>query len=77
MNNDLITNPAQILDENKLSPMQLRYWRKLARENCLKCKYVDAFRRPLKELRALGLTGPVYRASTGGRWGKSAQIVNL
>lgn len=75
-----ILSPATILNASKLTPAQARYWNALARREALRVEYVDPFRTPLRELRATHpeLRGhKIYRASTGGRYGKSKQIVVL
>lgn len=54
-----------------------RYWNSLAAKRS-NLDVIDPWRTPLKELRNYYPAGTkVYRASTGGRWGKSAQIVVL
>lgn len=65
----------EILQENTLSPQRLRYWSSLAAKLTGRVDYIDPNRTPLKELRKrLPINSKVYRASTGGRWGKSAEI---
>jgi hypothetical protein len=67
-----------IINSHLLTPMQARYWSSLARRMQSRVQIIDPNRRPLKVLRALYGTGKtVYRASTGGKWGKSSQIVTL
>ena len=78
MSTDKITEPAAIRGESKLAPGALRYWRALAQRENLRVQVVDPFREPLKTLREEYPKGTVvYRASTGGRWGKSSSIVTL
>lgn len=67
-----------ILSESALSPGQLRYWRSAARHWAGQVDYLDPSRLSLRRLRELLPAGSVvYRASTGGRWGKSHSIVRL
>lgn len=78
MNDQLITSPAEILFADKLSPAQSRYWNSCAKREALRAQVVDPFRHSLKELRSILPAGTtVYRASTGGKWGKSAQVVSI
>lgn len=63
-----------ILGESALTPMQLRYWRALAKKMAGRCEYVDPFRDSIRSLKSRGFYGRIYRASTGGKWGKSAEI---
>jgi hypothetical protein len=66
-----------ILDEALLGPSAARYWRFLQRTRT-DVDLIDPWRHPLKLLRANYPKGTiVYRASTGGRWGKSAHIAVL
>lgn len=75
---NLITNPAEIVDAEKMTPGQARYWHCVARNEALRVNIVDPRRLPLRTLRSRYPAGTVvYRASTGGKWGKSAQIVTL
>ena len=67
-----------VLGLESLSPARRRYWTALARRLGSSVDVVDPDRRTLKELRAMFPVGTVvYRASTGGRWGKSSQRVRL
>lgn len=67
-----------IIQENRLSPGQLRYWKALARKMSGRVNLVDPWRWTLKDLRAKYPAGyVVYRASTGGKWGRSSEIVTL
>lgn len=62
------------------APGAARYWNALARRLAGKVDAIDANRWGLRELRAHypHLIGKrIYRASTGGKWGKSSQIVTL
>lgn len=79
-NNDKTTSAAEIIDADKMTAGQARYWNSKAAAECLRVVAVDPFRSPLRALRIRrpDLIGrPVYRASTGGKFGKSAQIVVL
>lgn len=81
MNETQITkNAAEIIEANKMSAGMARYWNSKAIQLAPRVAAVDPFRTPLRVLRASRpdlLGRSVYRASTGGRWGKSAQIVTL
>lgn len=66
-----------IIDQNKLTVGQARYWLAKARELEGKVDVVDPWRLPMRELKARGITGRVYRASTEGSWGKSSTIATL
>lgn len=73
---------VEIYRLDALSPAQRRYWLKLSSNNArvrhLKVQLIDPFRTPLSQLRQQYPSGTVvYRASTGGKYGKSAQIVRL
>lgn len=64
---------ATILNESDLTPAQSRYWRACARKKAV--DVVDPFRHGRRWLDAhLPVGTRVYRASTGGRWGKSADV---
>ncbi len=78
MNSELIASPAGIIGRDDLTPMQLRYWSSCAKREALRAQYVDPARHTLRHLRSILPEGTrVYRASTGGKWGKSACIVTL
>lgn len=66
-----------ILGEGRLSPARARYWRALARRMAGRVDLIDPDRRSLRDLRQTLRGVRLYRASTGGRWGKSAAIVRL
>lgn len=71
-----------ILQSEKLTPASLRYWAALARKNDARqvqiFDVIDPFRVSLQTLRATLPAGTrVYRASTGGKYGKSSQIVSV
>lgn len=71
-----------IVDESKLTPHQRKLWNtKALRLSRMGVTVIDPWRRPLRKLReeleAAGQTGLLYRASTGGSWGKSAQFVRI
>lgn len=64
-------NPALIRHAAEMTPGMARYWNKVAATKAV--DVVDPWRADLKSLRAEYPKGTkVYRASTGGRWGKSA-----
>lgn len=66
----------EILDENKMTPGMARYWKAQQVKLAGRVSVIDPWRTPLRELRSRAelLGKKVYRASTGGRYGKSAQI---
>lgn len=69
---------AGIIGSNTLTPMQLRYWTACARRMAGRAQYVDPNRHTLAWLRErFPACTTIYRASTGGKWGKSACIVTL
>ena len=85
MNNSK-TEPAAgniiVLGIDNLTPAMRRYWcsESLAnRASRMGASVIDPFRKPLRELRKHEwLVGrKVYRASTGGKWGKSAQVAMI
>lgn len=62
------------------STVRENYWNSLANRLQNKVSAIDPDRLPLYQLRQSHpeLIGcKVYRASTGGKWGKSSQIVTL
>lgn len=69
-----------ILNDQNLTAGEARYWRnpnlhaRLRRANVT---LIDPWRTPLKDLVPRYEGNIVYRASTGGRWGKSAEIKRL
>lgn len=76
------TQIIPVIDEHRLTEGQKRYWLSASvqtRAAARGCSLIDPWRRKLKVLR----TNPewigkkVYRASTGGRWGKSATIETI
>lgn len=76
--NPLLANPAAIRGEDRMSPAMARYWRMKARELENHVDVVDPWRADLAVLRKEYPKGTkVYRASTGGRWGKSAETRKL
>jgi len=65
-----------IINKEKMSPMMARYWNSVA-EKYKDIDVIDPWRFSLKELREKYpqfIGKKIYRASTGGRWGKSKQI---
>lgn len=69
---------ATILGRESLTQGKLRYWTATQRKLVGKVDLVDPARESLKDLRARLPKGTrVYRASTGGKWGKSSCIVTL
>lgn len=69
---------AGIIGSHALTPAQSRYWTACARRMAGRAQYVDPNRHTLAWLRERFPAGTtVYRASTGGKWGKSAKIVTL
>lgn len=61
-----------------MSRARAAYWGALAKKMEGRVDIIDPQRLPLVELRACYAAGTrVYRASTGGKWGKSASIVTL
>jgi len=62
----------------KLTEGQARYWNKKAKDLTGKVDLLDPAREDLRVLRKKYTKGTrVYRASTGGKWGKSVDIVIL
>lgn len=61
------------------SPQRKGYWLKTATRLAAQgVQVVDTLRYSLRELReALPRGTKVYRASTGGKWGRSAEVVKL
>ncbi len=74
-----MTNLPTIVDADRMTPGMARYWNAQRRNLAGRVDLIDPWRRSLRELRKIyGETHTtVYRASTGGRWGKSSQIVHL
>lgn len=67
---------AVIHRAEKMSAGMRPYWTYIARTDS--ADVIDPWRTPLRSLRQVYPRGTlVYRASTGGRWGKSAQRVRL
>jgi len=71
-----------IIDEQKLTPNQRRIWQSKAVQLAKKgVTVIDPWRKPLRDLRAelqaARVSGFLYRASTGGTWGRSAQFILL
>lgn len=61
-----------------MTPGQARYWNALAKKLEGRVDIIDPFREDMKTLRALYPKGTiVYRASTSGPYGRSAQIKTL
>jgi hypothetical protein len=60
-----------------MTPGQARYWLAQQRQMAGRVTLIDPWRKPLRELRKTHPGHIVYRASTGGRWGKSASTVRL
>lgn len=72
----LRSTPAIIHRADQMSAGQACYWTCLSRKT--RADVVDPHRCSLRDLRAVYPSGTrVYRASTGGKWGKSAVIVTL
>jgi len=77
MQTTLKTEPY-IHHADKLTAGMRPYWTKLAQRLAGQVDIIDPWRTKLVDLRAEYVPGcKVYRASTGGRWGKSAVIVTL
>lgn len=72
-----------VLGIAEMSPQRASIWLATARRVAYQgVTVIDPNRRPLRELRKrlveMGITGKLYRASTGGhRFGKSSEIVSL
>ena len=67
-----------IRKEEKMSATQARYWRAKAEELKGQVDVLDPWRARMTALRDEFPKGTrIYRASTGGQWGKSAVIVTL
>jgi len=67
---------ATIRMSDRMSAGMAKYWEKLATSS--RYDVVDPWRASLLQLRQEYPVGTrVYRASTGGRWGKSHQVVTL
>lgn len=69
-----------VIDAQNMSPHMARYWHALAKKMTGRVSAIDPWRIALATLRQQHpeLRGRrIYRASTGGRWGKSAQIVTV
>lgn len=67
---------TKIIDSEKMTLGMARYWNCKARKE-KRVDYLDPWRYSIRELKARGFKGKIYRASTGGTWGKSAQIIEL
>lgn len=64
-----------IIDAHKLTLGQARYWNAQVSQLAGRVDVIDPWRHSLRDLRDMGYTGQkVYRASTGGKYGKSSQI---
>lgn len=64
----------------RASPHARKYWESLARKLAGQVDVIDPVRVDLRDLRKArpDLIGKkLYRASTGGKWGKSSKIVTL
>lgn len=73
------TDPIIIVRPDRMTPGMARYWNCMLREELARkvprFTLIDPWRLTLKQLAAMGYSGrTVYRASTGGTYGKSAQI---
>lgn len=75
MNNNSRT--ATVIDAHNMTPGMARYWVAKAASLAGKVDFVDPWRLSVASLRKRGISGVIYRASTGGRWGKSSAIVTL
>ncbi|MCK9570219.1 hypothetical protein M0R72_14840 [Candidatus Pacearchaeota archaeon] len=74
----VVCNVALIRNPQHMTAKQALYWNTLARKLGKRVDVVDPWRADMKMLRAEYPLGTrVYRASTGGRWGRSAEIVTL
>ena len=63
---------------DRMSSGMIRYWSCLAKRLVGHVTLIDPYRTPLHILRKEYSKGTkVYRASTGGKWGKSKEIVTL
>ncbi len=75
---DCAQSVALIRCASEMTAGMARYWHATARRLGRRVDVVDPWRADLRTLRAEYPRGTrVYRASTGGRWGKSATIVTL
>jgi hypothetical protein len=67
-----------IHNAEKMTPGMARYWNAKAKKMTGRVNVIDPWRKQLKDLREQYPAGTrVYRASTGGKWGKSASIATL
>lgn len=67
-----------IVYASRMTPMQSRYWLALRGRLGNTIDLIDPFRHSLRELRQIFPSGlRIYRASTGGKYGKSATITTL
>lgn len=66
-----------IINANLLTPHEARYWNAKARKLIGKVDIIDPLRCDLRVMRKAFKGKRMYRASTGGRWGKSAEYINL
>jgi hypothetical protein len=67
-----------IINAEAMTPAMARYWNQLAARLTGRVDIVDPWRHSLRDLRTQYCSGVrVYRASTGGRWGKSSETVTL
>lgn len=69
----------EIVKAAKMTPGQARYWNSVLKEErgrkVQRVSVIDPWRHTLRQLADMGYSGRmVYRASTGGRWGKSVEI---
>jgi hypothetical protein len=70
--------PVPIHRAEEMTPAMQRHWRAKAFKFRGVVNLIDPWRTRLSKLRTLYPKGTVvYRASTGGTWGKSAEIVRL
>ena len=67
-----------IRNADQMTEVQARYWNRLAKELEGVVDVIDPWRVYMTTLRQEYPAGTrVYRASTGGRWGRSAERVTL
>jgi len=72
-----VTKPA-IIERERMTARMRVYWEKKAESLTGKVDVVDPWRYRVETLKRMFPRGTrVYRASTGGRWGKSAEIYTL
>lgn len=69
---------ATIIRPEALTQQARRYWESCSRKYVGRVHVIDPRRESMKTLRSMYGPGTIIRrASTGGKWGRSAQIVTL